>query len=185
MPNHPSDRFDDVPADLQRVGAHRAPRRPRRALWVFGWAALATGVLVLAGVIAITVIGSNNAFTGTLPLGPTTAEEATATAEPVIDESLVVTVLNGSSSAGLAIEAADALTDDGWTIGSRANASSDDIETTTVYYWDPADEGPARGLARSLGVSAIELSDTYAPAAGDDPDVAARLTVVLGADYAE
>jgi hypothetical protein len=188
MPTYPPDRFDDVPADLQRVGAHRAPRRHRRALWVFGWAALATGILVLAGVIAITVIGNNNDFNGRLAPAPSASVEAEPTTpapvEAVIDENVLVTVLNGTGTGGLATRAAELLTEDGWNVGSRANASSTDVETTTVYFWDPVDEGAALGLARSLGTSEVEFSDSFAPTADEDPAVVARLTVVLGADYA-
>ena len=49
----PRDRFDDVPADLARVGAHRAPARRGRGFVTFAWAALATGALVGAGVLGL------------------------------------------------------------------------------------------------------------------------------------
>ena len=46
----PRDRFDSIPHGIDRVGAHRAPAR-RGAKWIaFGWAALATVVLVAVGI---------------------------------------------------------------------------------------------------------------------------------------
>ena len=51
----PRDRFDSIPHGIDRVGAHRAPAR-RGAKWIaFGWAALATVVLVAVGIGGVLV----------------------------------------------------------------------------------------------------------------------------------
>jgi LytR cell envelope-related transcriptional attenuator len=187
MADYPRDRFDDVPEDLQRVGAHRASGRGRGWL-VFGWAVAATLALVAAGVIALTVIGQGIAFEGgtVLPAQDTATATPTisATPEPVVDATILVTVLNGTNTSGLAAQVGERLGADGWNVGSRANASTRDIETTTVYYWDPADEPAALGAARSLGSAEVRLSDNFAPEEGENPAGVARLTVVVGADYA-
>lgn len=188
MPTHPRDRFDDIPADLQRVGAHRAAGRRGRGWFVFGWALAATLALVAAGVIALTVIGEGIRFEGgtVLPAAESPAATPTTgeTPEPVVDATILVTVLNGTNTTGLAAQVAERLSDDGWNVGSRANASTRDVEETTVYYWDPADEAAALGAARSLGSAQVVLSENFAPEEGEDPAGVARLTIVVGADYA-
>jgi hypothetical protein len=187
MPSYPHDRFDDVPADLKRVGAHRASGRRGRGWFVLGWAVAATLALVAAGVLALTLIGQDIAFEGGIgtPAAQSPAPTPTVdeTTEPVVDSTILVTVLNGTNTTGLAAQVAEELSDEGWNVGSRANASTRDIETTTVYYWDPEDEAAALGAARSLGSAEIQLSDNFAPQEGEDPAGVARLTVVVGADY--
>jgi len=114
MADYPRDRFDDVPEDLQRVGAHRAARRRGRGWLVFGWALAATLALVAAGVIALTVIGQDIAFEGGTVLPATDSATPTPTAdatpEPVIDASILVTVLNGTDTTGLAAQVGQTVT---------------------------------------------------------------------------
>jgi cell division septation protein DedD len=187
MATYPRDRFDDIPEDLKRVGAHRAAGRRHRGWLVFGWALAATLALVAAGVIALTVIGEGIAFEGgtVLPVAESATPTPTpdSTPEAVVDATILVTVLNGTGTAGLAAEVGERLIADGWNVGSRANASTRDVETTTVFYWDPANEGAALGAAQSLGTAEVRLSESYAPQEGEDPAGVARLTVVVGADY--
>ncbi|MBF4625594.1 LytR C-terminal domain-containing protein [Clavibacter sp. VKM Ac-2872] len=187
MPSHAPDRFDEVPGDLSRVGAHRAPRPRHHRFRVFAWAALATGLLVGLGVVGLFVIDDRVSFTDIIPSDgaseeavPTDAPTAAPTAVP----GMIVTVLNGTKTSGLSARAATALQSGGWAIASRLNASSTDITTTTVYYYDDADEGAARGLIAALGVGDVEQSDQFRPAAGTPAAQAAKLTAVLGADYA-
>jgi len=186
MASYPHDRFDDVPEDLQRVGAHRASGR-RRGWFVFGWALAATLALVAAGVIALTVIGEGIRFDGSTVLPGTATAAPTpsgeATPEPIVDATILVTVLNGTETSGLAARVGERLDADGWNVASRANASTRDVDTTTVYYWDPVDEAAALGLARSLGSAEVVLSENFAPEEGEDPAGVSRLTVVVGADY--
>jgi hypothetical protein len=187
MPSHAPDRFDDVPGDLSRVGAHRAPRPGRHRFRVFAWAALATGLLVGLGVVGLFVIDDRVSFTDIVP-SDGASEEAAPTEVPTVAPTtvpgMIVTVLNGTRTAGLSAKAATSLQTGGWKIGNRANANTTDIATTTVYYYDAADEGAARGLAAELGVGDVEQSEQFRPPQGTAAAQAARLTAVLGADYA-
>jgi hypothetical protein len=182
MANFPQDRFDDVPADMSRVGAHRAPRKKGRGWIGFAWAVVATVLLTTAGLFGLAAINNNISFT--LPfLGsdetdvPSPSE--TPVAEPTLDPSIPLTVLNGTPTVGLANVVGDALVADGWKgakqgVGSRANASTRDIDETVVYYADPALEGVARGLVLALGVGDIRLSTDYP---------GSQVTIVIGLDY--
>ncbi|KZC95250.1 MULTISPECIES: LytR C-terminal domain-containing protein [Clavibacter] len=188
MPSHAPDRFDDVPGDLSRVGAHRAPRPRHHRFRAFAWAALATGLLVGLGVVGLFVIDDRVSFTDIIPNDSASEEAAAPTETPTVAPTtvpgMVVTVLNGTRTSGLSAKAATALQTAGWKIGSRVNASSSDITTTTVYYYDAADEGAARGLVAQLGVGDVQQSEQFRPAQGTAAAQAARLTAVLGADYA-
>ncbi len=181
MPRFPEDSFDRLPAQPDRVGAHRGPRPRGRGWIVFAWAALATVLLVGAGVTYLAVVNNNIQFTDAFGGGSSTSsavasDSATPTPTPVAttDPSLDVTVLNGTTNLGLASRVGDAAAAAGWTIATMANASATDVATTVVYYADPADEGAALGLAQLLGTTTIEQSTNYQ----------GKLTVVLGADYA-
>ncbi|MCS5732724.1 LytR C-terminal domain-containing protein [Herbiconiux daphne] len=181
MARFPEDTFDHLPAHRDRVGAHRGPRPRGRGWIVLAWAALATALLVGAGVTYLTVINDNNQFDdafgggGTSSAAPSETPTPTPVVTPVTDGTLSVTVLNGTENVGLAGRVGQAAIDAGWNVGTMANASSTDFATTTVYYEDPANEGAALGLAQALGTAATELSTSFPGAA---------LTVVLGTDYA-
>lgn len=192
-PQYPRDRFDDIPHDRDRVGAHRIPRRAHRGWITFAWAALATGVLVGLGVIGLMVINGNVAFDGRLPgsgaessatsdatdsAAPEATPETTPAIEPTIDPSLAVAVLNGTPTAGLATRVGDTLAADGWTIDQISNADTEGEAVTTIFYSDPANEAAARGLAQSLGVTTVTLSEDYI-------DTGAALIAVVGIDYVE
>jgi len=174
MATAPRDRFDDVPADLARVGAHRAPRPAGRGFVAFAWAALATGVLVGAGVLGLGAIEGRITNVGSLSTGPSAAAAVTPTIDPNID----VVLLNATTTNGLAAGAESMLVKDGWKVGSTANASATDVKTTTVYYTNASQAGAAAGLAKSLGITRTALSQQFAVAGQS------RLTVVLGEDYA-
>ena len=194
MPKFDRDRFDDVPADLDRVGAHRAEKRPGSGWIAFAWAALAVGVLVGAGVVYLGV--ANNSFqfvnpstsgsaeaeapeTETETETETTAPAPTPSVTPLTDPSQVdasvttITVLNGTATAGLAGSASDRLESAGWVVGTQGNAS-ERVETSTVYYSAAEDEAAALGLAERLGITDVESSDAFPGAA---------VTIVLGSDY--
>jgi hypothetical protein len=200
MAKPPADRFDTIPADLDRTGAHRGPRRKGRGWIAFAWAALATGVIVAGGVIGLAIIDNNIKFpdilggtsvaTGT----PAPAPTPTATITPIVDPALIVTVLNGTETEGLAATVGDAMREAGWDgVASTANASASDFKTTTVYYADPANEAAALGLADSLFAQAtadatangVALSITAVRVEQSDQFQGAALTVVLGADFVE
>ncbi|MFD1714542.1 LytR C-terminal domain-containing protein [Amnibacterium flavum] len=179
MPTFPPDRFDEAPADLHRVGAHRAPKRRGRGWIAFAWAALATGLIVAISVVGMFIINDNVSFEN--PFGgastPIPTETPIPTIEPTVDPAANVVVLNGTLTDGLANSVGDLLVSRGWTVATRGNASASDVATTTVYYSDPSQEGAAKGIIQSLGVGSIALSDAFVV-----PDQV-RLVVVVGADY--
>ncbi len=184
MANTSTDRFDSVPDDLLRTGAHRsAPQRGRG--WIaFAWAALATGVLVAAGLFGLAVIRGTidlpfATATATAKASPTPTPTPTPTITPKIDPALAITVLNGTTTKGLATAAGNDLVKQGWAgaseqIGSRTNAGSTDITKTVVYYGDAANEPAARAMVLSLKIGEIRLSAAYP---------GSPITVVLGSDY--
>jgi hypothetical protein len=180
----PQDRFDGLPVDLERVGAHRAPARSGRGWIGFAWAALATGVLVAAGVVGLAMFTDSLSFD--LPFAgsdaaasATPTEPAVETAEPVLDPAIPIPVLNGTTTAGLANTVGDYLVTQGWEgaaigVGSRSTAAAQDVAATAVFYSDPVNEAAARALVQSLGVGDVRLGDDYPTS---------PMTVVLGADY--
>lgn len=171
----PLDRFDRVPDDLARVGAHRAPARRHRGLVTFAWAALATGILVGAGVLGLQGIEvgvttpERPVSTGAAPTGPA----------PTVDPQAVVVVLNATSTVGLAASAAKTADSDGWRVESTANADVQNIATSVVYYSSASQLGAARGLAKSLGITKAPIRSDRFAVEGQN-----RLTVVLGSDFA-
>lgn len=182
--HYAKDRFDEIPDDLKRVGAHRAPPKPGRGWVVFLWAALATVVLVVAGILGLFVLSDRVNFTDTST--STAAPEATETpvAVATIDPEAMVTVLNGTTTKGLATRAIAQLNEAGWTQNiTPGNASATDVTTTAVYYEDPSQEGAARGLAEALGVSNIQLSTQFQIPVEEGEEPVLQLTVVLGSDF--
>lgn len=169
----PRDRFDDVTDDLSRVGAHRAPARSR-GLLVLGWAALATGLLVGAGVLGLQLIENGvGAPEATVP-----ATRTASGPSPTVDADASVVVLNATTTSGLAASAARTAGAAGWDVTSTANADVTDRTRSAVYYADASQLGAARGLAKSLGITAApQRTDRFAVKGQS------RLTVVLGSDW--
>lgn len=190
MANFPKDQFDEIPGDLVRVGAHRAPRKSGRGWIKFAWAALATGVLVIGGLFGLSrlVPGVNFEipdFTGGDPEvvetdGPSAPPEVEAaaptTADPITPaNALSLSVFNGSATENLQNTAGDALQAAGWSNPARANATARDETETVIYYRSAEYEAIARGIVATLGTGRVELSDAF---------LGAPVTVVLGEDYA-
>ena len=194
MATQSTDRFDIVPDDLLRTGAHRAAPKAGRGWIAFAWAALATGVLVAAGLFGLAVIrgtidlpfispsaGATVAPTSTSTPTPTPTSTATPTptAEAKINPALAITVLNGTKTKGLAATVGDNLLKQGWSgassgIGTRGNASSSDITKTVVYYGDAANVSAARAMVVSLKVGELRFSPEFPKS---------PITVVVGSDY--
>lgn len=186
MANFPQDPFDVVPADLSRVGAHRAPR-PRGRGWImFAWAALATGVLVVGGLYGLSRVNPSISFElpnfggGDDPVAQ--PSPSISTVPPVTDPTTVdpalglsISVFNGSSVDGLQDTAGDAILAAGWPDPARANSTARDETETVVYYSSAAFEGIARGMVQLLGVGTVQLSDAFP---------GAPVTIVVGQDYA-
>lgn len=191
MANYPKDQFDDLPEDLDRVGAHRGPAKKGGGWIAFAWAALATGVLIIAGLYGVTAVTGVGGFV--LPWATSTSEAVNtpepsviATADPVTKSSeikklgskrnITITVLNGTAVDGLEDDAFDALDKKKWPVTSAAPSSEDTIEKTVVYYSQAKNEDVARGIVKALGVGDVKLSDAFK---------GAKVTVVLGSDYAD
>lgn len=178
---HP-DRFDEIPSDLERVGAHRVPRKRGRGWIGFAWAALATIVLVGVGVGALFVLndkltlGAGGESSAPAASAPPT-ESAAPVVEPTVDPALAVTVLNGTPTPGLAAAVGDTLAAAGWNVTTRSNAATEDVVDSTVYYSDPALEGAALGAAASVPGAGIALSQDFVDL-GE-----ASLVVVIGSTF--
>src|SRR3954452_3278631 len=106
MANFPRDQFDEIPQDLTRVGAHRAPAKKGRGWIALLWAILATVILVAGGLFALSRLDSR--FAIELPIfeqeTPTPTPTPTPTAEPVTDP----TTLEPEFLAGLSISVLNA-----------------------------------------------------------------------------
>jgi hypothetical protein len=179
MAKYPTDQFDDIPADLSRVGAHRAPQKSGRGWVTFAWAALFTGIFVLAGLAGLSLLRGQSFFGG--DAGTTSTPSATPTAEPLTDpttidpaRAITITVLNGSTTVGAEKSAGNDLVTKGWPVTSMALASDTTQTTTIVYYSNPLDEDIARGLVGALGGGEIRESTAF---------IGAPITIVLGSDY--
>ncbi|GAB3602576.1 LytR C-terminal domain-containing protein [Microbacterium aureliae] len=174
----PRDRFDDLPEDGGRIGAHRAEQPHMHGWVVFLWAVGATIVLTVVGVFG-TLIAS-----GRIELFPAADPAVTALptpgVEPVVDTSYSVLILNATAQQGLATQTKDVVVAAGWNADSvlASEAGRDDFAETTVYYLEAADEAAAAGLAEAIGGALVEQSDVYQPA---DPE-SSQLTIVLGLD---
>lgn len=184
MASFPQDQFDQIPADLERRGAHRAPAPRGRGWRAVGIALVVTVLLTAAGLFALTRLVPG--FTIPLPnwaipvfdqpeVPPLPeAEPVTDPAEVPDDLDLSLAVLNASTSPGVQNTVGDLLEERGWPDPVRSTASRDDVEETAVYYRSAAAEGVARGIVEQLGVGRVILSDAYP---------GAEVTVVLGSDY--
>jgi len=190
MASYPKDLFDDLPEDLDRVGAHRGPAKKGGGWIAFAWAALATGVLIVGGLYFVAATtGETFAFPwdNTKTEAPVVTPSASVipTADPVTKKSeikklgekrgITITVLNGTAVDNLESKAYQKLNSNKWPVTSKAPASADDVEQTVVYYANAEDEDVARGIIKVLGTGDVLLSEAFK---------GAKLTVVLGADYA-
>ena len=186
---YPRERFDDV-ADGPRVGAHRGAQRRGRGWIAFAWAALATGVLVGIGVLVLALLNGSYSFDGSTspsasssasasasssPSASAPASQAPAAGTPADQGSSTLVVLNGTTTTGLAAKASAALTSAGWKVTSTGDAGTTGTTATIVYYQQAAQASVAQGIAKSLGVTAVQQSAAF-------PN--ADISVVLGADYA-
>ncbi|MGN8026549.1 LytR C-terminal domain-containing protein [Microbacterium sp. 22242] len=181
MPEPARDRFDVIPHSQGRVGAHRAENPGMHGWFVLLWAAVATVVLIAAGIFLAMLAMGRIGFDATP--APTASPTATA-AKPALDTSFAVFVLNGTTATGLATATRDTVVNAGFSAGSVAAADADkqDLAVSVVYYQTPADKAGAEALASLLGVSRIAQSDVYSNDVVADQK---QLTVVLGADLAK
>jgi len=188
----PKDRFDVVPTDLERVGAHRAPQNRARGLLWLVWCLVAILVIVGAGWVYLHVldrnVGDQSSPQPTITETVTPSEKATPkqtksetptpSSTPTMVPSTPISVLNGAGRAGLAAAAKAKLDSAGWTAVTTGNAPQS-APTTAVYYVE-GQKGVALAVAQSLGLdtSTLQKDDSGQFATAQTP-----VTVVLGADY--
>lgn len=141
------------------------------------WAVLATIVLIAVGIFATLLVSGRVVLFPT----PTPTASPLPVVTPVVDTSYEVLILNATPETGLATRLKDTVVAAGWTEDtvSAGEAGSTDFAETTVYYYLPADEAAAAGLAEVIGGARIAQSDVYQPV--DDPE-ARQLAVVIGLD---
>ncbi len=181
MATYPSDQFDDLPTDLDRVGAHRGPKVKGRGWIGFGWAVLATVILIVAGLFVLQVLDGQISFNGSLPKTSNTptstpTPEITPITDPTTIKSrhITITILNGTSVVGLQSKASKTLKAVKWKVTSTAVAATENFKKTVVYYSVSTDKDVALGVAEALGFKTVQLTDAYQ---------GAPITVVLGTDY--
>jgi hypothetical protein len=92
-----------------------------------------------------------------------------------VNPALNVAVLNGTKVPGLAADIAAKLKADGWTVGTVADASVDNLTQTVVYYSDDANLLAAEAMAKDIPGSIVAKTQAYA-------DTPANLTVALGSN---
>jgi hypothetical protein len=182
MANFRTDQFDNLPENVDRVGAHRGPKARGRGWITFAWAVLATAVLVVGGLYVLSTVNSSIKFgLGTTASStPTPSGTPTPVITPVEDPSTIaarkitITVLNGTATVGLQTKAATKLTAKGWNVTATANSTATNITTTTVYYSSAADQDVAEGIQILLGAHDIQFSNAF---------LASPITVVVGSDF--
>lgn len=140
------------------------------------WAALATAVLVVAGIFGTLLVSGRIELIPT----PTPTAAPAPVVTPVVDPAYDVMILNATPEQGLATQMKDVVVAAGWTDDkvTAGEAGSQDFPTTTVFYVDAADEAAAAGLADVIGGAEIEQSEAYPATTEGVP----QLTVVIGLD---
>lgn len=182
--NYPSDSFDRLGSPSGRVGAHRA-EKPGPSGWrIFWWAVLATLVLTFLGIITIqTISGRIEWFPQNQALPSISIDESEPGEDSVIDTSVIVLVLNGSSQTGVEEQFRQELLANGWESSLvLSGQSSTPFDLTTVFYRSEADRAAAAGVAGLLGGAELVLDNSASGDAASDDEVR-ELTVVIGADY--
>jgi hypothetical protein len=183
MANFRTDQFDDIPQNIDRVGAHRGPKVRGRGWITFLWAVLATAVLIVGGLYVLSLLDSSVYFPGSnIGAAPSDTPSSSPTPEvtPITDPAsiksrkITITVLNGTDIAGAQTRAGKVLKAAGWKVTSEANASESTIKQTTVYYTNAINKDVAEGIQEALGTGNIQLTGAYQ---------GAPITVVIGSDY--
>lgn len=183
-------------ADATRRGAHRARPTPLMAA-LPAVAVVVVVVMVAVGVYTLLGGGSDTESDGTdsavagSTLSPSPSGEVSPSAEaspseeptveettedkPKADKTLEITVLNNTSTSGLAAQGAAKLEAKGWNVvGTGNHTPQGSVATTTVFYGNPDFEVTAQAVSKLLGVGGISQSSEIA---GDG------IAVVLAGDF--
>ena len=130
----------------------------------------AASVTASGGAADGTNAGGDQTSTPTPTASPSPSPTPTPSQSGPAGRTAPVTVLNGTSTSGLAGKAATALRAVGWTV-SVGNGRS--TAPTSVFYATTDQQAAAQTLVSDLGVGVIEQSSRYGR----------RLSVLLGSDY--
>lgn len=160
----PTDEFDSVPP---HGGRHRTRRTARDRVREFFRVMAASAVVGLAVIVGLKVAD------GSVQINPADLVAPSASASTSV-KSTAVTVLDGTSQAGLASKVAHSLLDAGWNVLTADNLNVSPETTATVVYINSEDYlAASKSLLKSLGDYKVEVAGTY-----PDP-----ITVVLGTDF--
>jgi hypothetical protein len=195
---YPRDEFDDVPETAARQGVHRAmlelePRRTGLA-WLSAFAVLALLVGAFSYFILPT-LGFSRASAGipstvppsasapaasapaspaaSAPAGSASTAAAGPAADPAVDKTRAVSVMNSAGPAGLAADVAARLAEDGWSIRATGEWTGSAADIPVIYYPQENRKANAEELGRLLGISEIR----------QDADVSNYVTVVVGPGF--
>ncbi|WP_029151233.1 LytR C-terminal domain-containing protein [Microbacterium indicum] len=171
----PRDRFDEVPRDPARVGAHRAPRPRFRWLSTLLWWLLAVAILTGAGILGFLALSQTQDIS--LPL-PSSSSQETQEPEAQLDTTKTVLVLNGTDDQAAADAVRQAVVDAGWSedLVVPLDADRDDFAETIVYYGDDDEQSAAQALSDAIGAAGIQQDTAF------DDMSESGLTVVVGLD---
>lgn len=160
----PSDEFDSVPP---HGGRHRTRRTKRDRIREF------FRVMAVSAIVGVIAIFGLKIADGSVALNPADLIAPSASSTTSV-KSTGVTVLDGTTQAGLASKVAHSLLDAGWNVltADNLNAASE-TTTTTVYISSEQFQAASKSLLKNLGDYKVEVSGNY-----PDP-----ITVVLGTDY--
>ncbi len=89
--------------------------------------------------------------------------------DPVAREAANIVVMNGTTTAGVALTESGRLTEAGFTVSNATNAPTQDYQTTTIYRINKKDkDGTAKALSKRYGVELITTDPGFTVAAGVD-----------------
>lgn len=176
----------------ERRGAHRpAGLGPTSAIpWLVAAVAIVAIVTVVTGWWrsptppgSSTVAAGASSTTTTGKAAPTTkgataappTSGTTSGAQPAqADRTLAITVLNSTSTSGLAAKGAAKLKSAGWSIRSTGNYRGGAVSATTVFYGRASLKATADAVAADLGAGSASESADFG---------ATRVTAVLAGDF--
>lgn len=172
----PEDRFDSYSSD--RVGSHRVTAQPRSTLRYVLSGLVAAALLTTLGILGVT-LAYNTGKLPDLPGRPSSGTGQPQQVKPALDPEASIVILDGTPDGGVTADHVSNVIQEqqlGHVIFAGP-AASNEIAISAVFYSNPDDEAAARGLAERLGGMSSYQSDNY-------DEYNARLTVLLGADYA-
>ena len=138
--------------------------------------------MIAVAIIAVTQLGGGGSSTpSSAPVTVGSSAGAAAPATPLARGSVTVSVLNGTTTPGLASKVADQAERGGFKRGQVTNAA-DQARTATTVQYAPGQRGAAQQVASIINVPRISPLDANTQAiAGPD----AQVVVTVGSDRAQ